>query len=233
MKKIIMGVLVGIALLNVGCAVTVSPDATTAASGIEGSCETTVDATAALTNQALCTPTSGTGKHFRVESVDGTAATMGNSTTTSRYYQIGIGYEAGKTSSFTSSTTAGDGKFYIAGGRHIPIASDVITWFDFGGQSTQNETNVKYANYFSAAQTICFDISASAPPKITIWVDGTNGANCKVRLTLTAANAVVTKSDWTSTAAANFTGSNYIRITGSAAPRLSITKVVVFPTTAL
>lgn len=184
-------------------------------------CNTEVTASADNANQALCALSSDKGKHYRVELVDGS----GLGATTSRYFYLGLGFDAGLTTA--PADASGDGRVVLVGGvNHMGANS---TWLDFSGQSMAAAA-ISTAAYKAGAVTICMDISNHSPPKINLWVDGVSSADCYDKSTLTSANAAYQKSDWTSSVKYK-DGTDYIRISGSAAPRLSIGNVQSLETT--
>ncbi|MBV6492238.1 MAG: hypothetical protein LDLANPLL_00231 [Turneriella sp.] len=189
-------------------------------------CSSMVTSAAENANQALCSVSSTNGKHFRIENIDGTAL----GTATSKYFYLASGFEANRTTGFNGATTTDDGRFVLTGGKNHASAN--WTYLDFSGESTSGAP-LTTVDYQASTTTLCADV---APPRTTLWAHNVSGADCNDRSTLTTGNAILHKTTgtnpWTS-AAALASGTDYIRISGSTAPRIGVTRVLIFAGTAL
>jgi hypothetical protein len=93
-----------------------------------------------------------------------------------------------------AATTNGQASFifYHGNGSAPPPQTSV-------GYSNQTGTlGTAFSGFTTAASEVCMDITDATPPRITLWATGVNTADCKSRSTLTATNALINKSDWTS-----------------------------------
>jgi len=132
----------------------------------------------------LCTPEEGTIQHVTLVGVQ---ATTGHA-----YAAIELGFDTAPTNAQAPLST-GQARVLLYGGGPPPPA---LVQADFG---TTSETVSTTSPFVNTVSTICFDLSdgaADAPPKLTLWVDGQNGASCADRSTLTAASASGSTKTW-------------------------------------
>lgn len=200
-------------------------------------CETTFTASAAY--QQVCTPSSGKGRHFRLEGLKLNKAENANG---AFYFLMGQDSSViGTTTTPSSTTRTGNGKFsfyhYVgsftgSAPYGVPYAyfTDGVnaTYLTASGASTGTAL---YNSFVDAEATICFDVSAATPPRVTVWVTGVNGANCNTTSTLTSTTAVWTKSDWTSSFAVSDTG--VVAVKASSATGVYLSKIAVSTETAI
>lgn len=166
--------------------------------GVAGTFCTTALSTATTDYQPLCVPTAGSGRHFRIEG----AQTSANNV----FFYLAMGFPAAPVGN--PATTTGDGRFIFTGGKSVSCAF-AWTYFRYSGitMPAANPCSAPpiFTEYPNGPQTVCMDVSASSPPRVTFWATGANGANCKDKSTLTALTALYSKDDWTSTEAVNTT----------------------------
>lgn len=159
-----------------------SPDNPEQSAG-DAAVQTTCETVPASGTTQVCTPTGAQARHFRVEGVQ----TNSPHTSVTLY----AGYATQPTGG-NAATTNGQARviFYHGNGSSPPPQTTT-------NYSNQDGGTISFTAFTSTAVEICLDITDSAPPRITLWATGTNAANCKDRATLTAANAIFNKSDWT------------------------------------
>jgi len=167
-------------------------------------CATTPDAT---TTQ-VCNPAKGTARHFRVEGVQ-TSSAHSSVTLYTGYSSAPSGGQAATTNGQASFI------FYHGNGSAPPPQTSV-------GYSNQTGTlATAFSGFTTAASEACMDITDATPPRITLWATGVNTADCKSRSTLTATNALINKSDWTTAVAANATSGYLYRGAGTTATKVT------------
>jgi len=142
--------------------------------------------------QALCVPSAGSGRHFRIEG----AQTIGNN----GFFYLALGFPAAPTGNPTIA--AGDGRFIFTGGKS-QSCSYAWSYFRYSGITDPSSASLCtipsiFGDYPLGPQTVCLDVTTDNPPRVTFWATGANGANCKDASTLTAATALYSKSDWAS-----------------------------------
>jgi hypothetical protein len=164
--------------------------------GVAGTFCTTALSTATTDYQPLCVPAAGSGRHFRIEG----AQTSANNV----FFYLAMGFPSMPTGN--PATTTGDGRFIFTGGKSVSCAF-AWTYFRYSGitMPAANPCSAPpiFTEYPNGPQTVCLDVSASAPPRVTFWATGANGANCKDKSTLTALTALYSKDDWTGTEPVN------------------------------
>lgn len=196
--------LTGLALAGVGTVSTESawPPATI-------SCETQIDdgSYATGTYAELCSPTGGGDSvHFRIEGLQSTGP--------HGYLYLFKGYASAPTS---TGTTAGSGNLALVHGRNSNTNSNTWTKFGANGNYQAGDTTTEFddTNLGNPGPSeFCVDIvrRPGTTPKIVIWVTGNNSANCKLKSTLTEANATKIVTTWSSETVALGTGdSAYFR----------------------
>ncbi len=160
----------------------------------------------------ICKPSAGTARHYRLEGVQTSVAHSAAS--------IFLGVSS-QPASGNATTASGQAKlqFYHGNGAAPAPQSDV----DFSAQSVTVAPT--YTAFTASAQTVCFDVSNTAPPRVTLWATGTNTADCTNRATLTAANAIFNKADWTT--AVNLTAAKVYYYRGTS---VTTTKVTAYST---
>ncbi|MHB1329437.1 MAG: hypothetical protein ACYC2K_14660, partial [Gemmatimonadales bacterium] len=141
--------------------------------------------------QPLCTPTTGTVRHVRLEGVQ---ASANNS-----YFYTVLGQDAAPTGNPALSA----GKLIVTGGRSNSGAS--WTWFRFNTGSTTQYSYTAGGNalYTAGPSTVCFDTGANAngSARLVFWATGANGASCADRSSLTLDRALYDSSTDPTTAA--------------------------------
>ncbi|TGN13725.1 hypothetical protein [Leptospira ilyithenensis] len=141
---------------------------------------------------AICVPSGGSAKHFRIEGLEITGNTfyfnVGNATT-----------DAAATIAALPTGNVAQLYFYPSFSTPAPIYAVRYAPSNAASGTRQNITGLSSAVTASAAATVCLDVNDAAPSRITVWVNGVNGASCSDLTTLTAATSVVNKKDWNST----------------------------------
>jgi hypothetical protein len=138
----------------------------------------------------LCAPSKGLARHYRVEGVQTSSA----HTSVTLY----TGY-ATQPSGGQAATTNGQGRFiFYHGNGAAPPPSTTVNF-----SNEEGTLGTAFTGFTTAESELCMDITDATPPRITLWATGVNTANCKDRTTLTAANSLINKTDWTSAVAAN------------------------------
>jgi len=166
----------------------------------------------------LCRPASGVGRHFRFEEVA--------TTTNNGYLNLLIGYgERNDSMNFptitgfggsAATTTPGDGRWRVFFGKSQSCDKALVD-IRFSGVNTGIPGgNGFYAELFTTQalatpsasgsnclaqpsgiwgpSTICMDISKEG--RISVWVSGQKGADCKDLSTLKQENVIYEKKDW-------------------------------------
>ncbi|PJZ43871.1 hypothetical protein [Leptospira brenneri] len=118
----------------------------------------------------------------------------------------------------------------------LPIAAVTDTQCD---AFVAAATNCKLNKNGGEKKTFCLDVTqtTSGPSRITLWLDGKNGANCSVKSSLTAENAVVHKlpSDFANNTAPLDTRAFYLAAApaGTNSGSVSFSKITVSTETAI
>jgi hypothetical protein len=161
----------------------------------------------------ICAPSKGLARHYRIEGVQ----------TTSSHTSVTLytGYSS-PPSGGNAATAGGQSRTIFYQGANPPPPASVTT-VNYGNQ---DGGTISFTAFTTAAQEVCMDITDATPPRITLWATGVNSANCKDRTTLTAANSLFNKNDWTSSTAANNAAAYLYRGAGTSA-----TKVTAYATT--
>jgi hypothetical protein len=156
----------------------------------------------------ICAPSKGLARHYRIEGVQTTNA---HSSVT-----LYTGYSS-QPSGGQAATAGGQSRtiFYHGNGAAPPPATTV----NYGNQDVT--VSPAFTAFTTAAQEVCMDITDATPPRITLWATGVNSANCKDRTTLTAANSLLNKNDWTSATAANNAAAYLYRGAGTSATKVT------------
>lgn len=147
----------------------------------------------------LCAMASGQPRHVRMEGIK-TAPSHTSSTLYTGYASMPAGGDA--------AVASGQSKFVFYHGTGIAGSPAAQTSVNFSNQAQAPATAFD-AFAGSTAQTVCMDITSASPPRITVWATGVNSADCLSRATLTAANSILNKNDWTAAVTATATN-NYI-----------------------
>ncbi|WP_411821259.1 hypothetical protein [Leptospira sp. 'Mane'] len=162
-------------------------------------CETagkTLTATdlSAASATAICTPTAGSAKHFRIEGLE----------ITGNVFYFTVGHAATDTADTITATNlaavSNIARLYLypSLATPAPIYAVQYTPNNAASGTRANITGLTTAVSKTSTSTICFDVADTAPARITIWTTGVNGADCTSPLTLTAATSVLNKKDWNS-----------------------------------
>lgn len=163
-------------------------------------CETAIDP-GVITYQPLCAPTTASGRHFRMEDIS-----LGS--TNNGFVYLALGFPTGlETSSTAPALPAdGDGRFIYTAGKSTSCS---FSWNYFRYSSlTSPDANpcaapvifdgFRTTGTYPGPGTVCLDVTGANPARVTFWASGANGADCKVKSTLTALTALYTKDDWSS-----------------------------------
>ena len=159
-------------------------DATTEVETAAQRCTTTVANPTASGFVELCTPEKGTVQHVTLVGVQ---ATTGHA-----YTAIEVGFDTAPASA-QAPLAAGQVRVLLYGRGPPPPA---LVQVDFGATSETLGTTAAFVNLVS---TVCFDISdgsETVAPRLTLWVDGQNGAICADRTTLRATTAFDATTTW-------------------------------------
>lgn len=156
----------------------------------------------------ICAPSKGLARHYRVEGVQ----TTGAHTSVTLY----TGYSS-PPSGGQAATAGGQSRtiFYHGNGTTPPPSTTVNYGNEDGALSTP------FTGFTAAASEVCMDITDTTPPRITLWATGTNSADCKDRTTLTAANSLINKTDWTSATAAGNAAAYLYKGAGTSASKVT------------
>lgn len=186
-------------------------------------CEKTIDASYTSGSYAeLCKPAAGNGNFVRLENVKA----LGDN----GYFFFFLGYKTAPAAS--GPTVAGQYSFVI--GKSVSSTSPYV-WFrnkDYGnyqgGQADSGATPTALS--LANAVDVCFSIgnSTTVAPTVHFWATGVNGANCKVRGSLSNDNAIIKYSAWPDASNVLATADTlpaYFRISSTAL--LSVAKVHV------
>ncbi|TGK07862.1 hypothetical protein EHO59_07140 [Leptospira semungkisensis] len=166
------------------------------------------------TPQALCEPDAGTGKHYRFNGIQ----LSGNHVA----FCMTKGW-----SDASCMTAAGTGQFKFtlySGGPPPPPMSYV----DF---STEEVNTSSVPSFKTSSADICYDLTQTSPPRVTVWATGTSGADCGNKSSLTASNSILNKSDWVDTSIPG-TGTSYATIsntTGTTPGTVTVSSDSVLP----
>ncbi|MCG6146409.1 hypothetical protein [Leptospira bandrabouensis] len=183
---------------------------------------------------ALCRPSTGAVRHYRIEGLKIT----GGHTAVSLYVGLPENYSDEVNRNSTLAAGQFGMNFYSGSGTggFVPAYS----YANFG----PNESNIKnltsngnstaataptvsgtsLINFVDQEVDLCFDLTASAPPRFTVWVTGKNSANCKSRTNLTTGNALLNETTWTGGDPSVATGFSFIGL--SANSGISFSKIV-------
>ncbi|TGN20241.1 hypothetical protein [Leptospira idonii] len=189
------------------------------------------------TNQLICTPSAGKGRHFRLEGIKANRSENANAA-----FYVGFGQDSALVGANTTPVaTAGSNKllFTFYSGSFTGSAPYGLVFANFssqtyyatttgttGGTSLYNDYVVSESPETASTRvTVCFDVTSSTPPRVTFWATGKNGADCSNTGSLSLANALWSKNDWT-TNAPIADGSIVIK-TASNASGIYVTKVAV------
>lgn len=156
----------------------------------------------------ICAPSKGLARHYRVEGVQ----TAGAHSSVTLY----TGYSS-QPSGGQAATAGGQSRsiFYHGNGAAPPPSTTV----NYGNQDGTLGTG--FTGFTTAASEVCMDITDATPPRITLWATGVNTANCKDRTTLTAANSLINKTDWTSATAASNAAAYLYKGAGTSASKVT------------
>ncbi|MBM9547813.1 hypothetical protein JWG40_12340 [Leptospira sp. 201903074] len=212
-----------------------------ASSGPSTVCQTNVDGTVETTMPAikkgtfaLCRPSVGAVRHYRIEGLK----IIGGHTAVSLYVGLPENYSADVSRNSTLAAGQFAMNFYSGSGTGGFVPG--YAYANFG----PNELNIKnltsngnstappaptvagtsLINFIDQEVDLCFDLTATAPPRLTVWVTGKNTANCKTRTNLTTGNALLNEVTWTGGDPALATGFSFIGL--SANSGISFSKVV-------
>jgi hypothetical protein len=183
-------------------------------------CETTIDDSyTSGSYAAVCTPSAGLGKFFRVEGVKA----LGDN----GYLYLFFGYTAQPTS-VTLSTT---GQYQFVTGKSVSSTNPLV-WFrnlEYGNyQAGQTLSGANPSVSYSTEKEVCLNLSGTeTAPKVNFWITGVNNADCKVTTSLTTTSSVIDYSAWptTTNAISKSSTSHYFRL--SSKSLLSATKIYV------
>ncbi|MCX7632963.1 MAG: hypothetical protein N2Z22_06505 [Turneriella sp.] len=171
-----------------------------------GATETCSTTPASGTTQ-VCSPSGAQARHFRIEGVQ----TSAPHTSVTLY----AGYAA-QPSGGNAPTSNGQARFiFYHGNNPSPPPQTTVNY------SNQDGGTISFIGFTSAPVEVCMDITDATPPRITLWATGTNSANCKNRTTLTAANAIFNKNDWTGSFALNNAAAWIYRGSGANATKVT------------
>ncbi len=201
-------------------------------------CETSFTSGSAA-HQQVCTPPAGVGRHFRLEGLKLNKTENANG---AFYFLMGQDSSViGTTNTPSSTARTGNGKFslyhYVGSFTGSAPYGVPYAYFTDGVNASYLTTSgastgiALYNGFVDTEATICFDVNAATPPRVTVWVTGVNGANCNTTSTLTSTNAVWTKSDWTSSFAISETG--VVAVKASSATGVYLSKIAVSTETAI
>ncbi len=156
----------------------------------------------------VCAPSAGLARHYRIEGVR----------TTSPHTSVTLytGYSSAP-SGGNAATTNGQGRviFYHGNGM-APPPSTTVNYSNEDGTLTTG-----FTGFTTAESEVCLDVTDAIPPRITLWATGVSSANCKDRTTLTAANSLINKQDWTGAFAANNAAGYLYKGAGASASRVT------------
>jgi len=201
-------------------------------------CETRFDSTSSA-HQLVCTPAAGRGRHFRLEGLKLSKTENPNG---AFYFLMGQDSSViGTTATPSATARTGNGKFsfyhYVGSFTgSAPFGVPYIYYTDgvnaaYLTSSGTSTGSALYNNFVDAETTLCFDVSATIPPRVTVWVNGVNGANCSANSTLTASSAVWSKNDWSSNFAISDSG--VVTIKSSSSTGVYLSKIAVSSETAI
>ncbi|MCW7492509.1 hypothetical protein ND861_09755 [Leptospira sp. 2 VSF19] len=210
-----------------------SGPSTVCKTGSDGSVETTMP-TIKKGTFALCRPSSGAVRHYRIEGLK----IIGGHTAVSLYVGLPENYSAEVNRNSTLAAGQFGMNFYSGTGTGGFVPA--YAYANFG----PNESNIKnltsngnstaptapavagtsLINFVEQEVDLCFDLTASSPPRLTVWVTGKNTANCKTRTNLTTGNALLNEATWTGGDPAVATGFSFIGL--SANTGISFSKIV-------
>lgn len=172
---------------------------------------------------AICTPTAGTAKHFRVEGLEITGNT----------FYLNIGNAAADTAATIAAAPTGNVVqlyFYpsfTAGPTPAPIYAVRYAPNNSASSGVRaNITGLSSAVTSTSTNTICWDVNDATPSRVTVWVDGVNGATCSNVLTLTTATSVLNKKDWNTTSQLDTRNAYISFAAGAAGGSSKFTKVI-------
>jgi hypothetical protein len=219
-------------------AVLAAMDQQTKAAEAAKKCETRFDFTSSA-HQLVCTPASGKGRHFRLEGLKLSKTENPNG---AFYFLMGQDSSViGTTTTPSAAARTGNGKFsfyhYVGSFTgSAPYGVPYIYYTDGVNAAYLTSTGTStgsalYNSFVEAETTLCFDVSASTPPRVTVWVNGINGVNCSANSTLTASSAVWSKSDWSSSFAISDSG--VVTIKSSSSTGVYLSKIIVSSETAI
>ncbi|EMY68114.1 hypothetical protein [Leptospira vanthielii] len=210
-------------------------------SGPSTVCQTNADGTVDTTMPtikkgtfALCRPSNGAVRHYRIEGLK----IIGGHTAVSLYVGLPENYSAEVNRNSTLAAGQFGMNFYSGSGTGGFVPG--YAYANFG----PNESNIKnltsngnstappaptvagtsLINFIEQEVDLCFDLTAAAPPRLTVWVSGKNTANCKTRTNLTTGNALLNEVTWTGGDPALATGFSFIGL--SANSGISFSKIV-------
>jgi len=159
--------------------------------GAPGSYCTTAFNAATADYQLLCAPGAGSGRHIRIEGVQSLA--------NNGYVYLTMGFPM--TPAGNPATAVGDGQFIFTAGKSVSCATG-WSYFRYSGITDPPSASLCatpiFGGYNLGPQEVCLDVSAANPPRVTFWVTGANGANCKDKSTLTESTALYARDDWDS-----------------------------------
>lgn len=153
-------------------------------------CEKTIDASyTSGTYAELCKPAAGNGNFVRIENLKA----LGDN----GYFYFFLGYKTAPTA--TAPTLTGQYSFVV--GKSVSSANP-YAWFrnkDYGNyQGGQVDSGANPTLSLANATDFCISIgnSTTAAPSVHFWATGVNGANCKIRGSLSNDNAIIKYSSW-------------------------------------
>ncbi|TGL85250.1 hypothetical protein EHQ68_17555 [Leptospira congkakensis] len=204
-------------------------------------CQTNADGTVETTMPvikkgtfALCKPSSGAVRHYRIEGL----RIIGGHTAVSLYVGLPENYSAEVSRNGTLSAGQFGMNFYSGSGvggfvpgyayaNFGPTEPNIKNLTSNGNSTAPTPPTVagtSLINFIDQEVDLCFDLTSTAPPRFTVWVTGKNTANCKTRTNLTTGNALLNETTWTGGDPALATGFSFIGL--SANSGISFSKIV-------
>lgn len=176
--------------------------------------------------QPLCVPSSGSARHIRLEGVQALA--------NNGYVYLAMGFPA--VPGGNPATSEGDGRFIFTGGKSVSCET-AWSYFRYAGVTDPPSASLcatpVFGAYHLGPQTVCLDVTEDAPPRVTLWASGANGADCRDKASLTSATALFQRSDWgSSTTAPVSTAFHFLKVNNPAWATMSqaaVSSVAVLP----
>ncbi|MCT8335647.1 hypothetical protein NUH30_18325 [Leptospira sp. 85282-16] len=174
---------------------------------------------------ALCLPPNGSVRHYRIEGLK----IIGGHTAVSLYVGLPENYSAEVNRNSKLSAGQFGMNFYSGSGTGGFVPAYSYANFGPSDSNIKNLTSngnstaptapavagTSLINFVDQEVDLCFDLTASAPPRFTVWVTGKNSANCKTRTNLTTGNALLNETTWTGGDPSVATGFSFIGLSAS------------------